>query len=282
MIDMNSTASEKLNELLTAIEAQLNADVLALFGPILHGGEHKVRDAIESLDVHRNKLAVILHTAGGVVEVAERMVTVIRHHYAEVVFIVPDIAMSAGTVLAMSGDAIMMDYASCLGPIDPQVERDGKLVPARSYLLQYERLIQKAKENSLTTPEFAILQGYDQAELHSFRMACNLSIELLVKWLSTFKFKDWLLTETTRTPVTSEAREARAREIANLLMDNERWGSHGRGISSNVLRDELNLHINDLGADRVLLNLVRQYFQLGADFMLRNSLGHFAHTREYL
>lgn len=82
--------------------------------------------------------------------------------------------------------------------------------------------------------------------------------------------------------MTSEAREARAREIANLLMDNERWGSHGRGISSNVLRDELNLHINDLGADRVLLNLVRQYFQLGADFMLRNSLGHFAHTREYL
>lgn len=282
MLDMNSTVSEKLNELLTAIEAQLNADVLALFGPILHGVEHKVRDAIESVGEHRKKLAVILHTAGGVVEVAERMVTVMRHHYAEVVFIVPDIAMSAGTVLVMSGDAIMMDYASCLGPIDPQVERDGKLVPARSYLLQYERLIQKAKDNALTTPEFAILQGYDQAELHSFRMACNLSIELLVKWLSTYKFKDWLLTETTRTPVTAEAREARAREIANLLMDNERWGSHGRGISPNVLRNEMNLHINDLGEDRVLLNLIRQYFQLGADFMVRNSLGHFAHTREYL
>jgi Serine dehydrogenase proteinase len=282
MITMNRTVSEKLDELLAAIEAQLNADVLTLFGPILHGMEHRVREAIESLGEHRSKLAVILHTAGGVVEVAERMVTVIRHHYAEVVFIVPDIAMSAGTVLAMSGDAIMMDYASCLGPIDPQVERDGKLVPARSYLLQYERLIEKAKENALTTPEFAILQGYDQAELHSFRMACNLSIELLVKWLSTFKFKDWLLTETTKTPVTPGAREARAREVATLLMDNERWGSHGRGISPKVLREELNLHINDMGEDRVLLSLIRQYFELGVDFMLRNNLGQFAHTREYL
>lgn len=282
MLDMNATVSEKLDELLGAIEAQLDADVLTLYGPILHGVEHKVRTAIESLDAHRNRLAVILHTAGGVVEVAERMVTVMRHHYAEVVFVVPDIAMSAGTVLVMSGDAIMMDYASCLGPIDPQVERDGKLVPARSYLLQYERLIEKAKNNSLTNPEFAILQGYDQAELHSFRMACNLSIELLVKWLSTYKLKDWLLTETTKTPVTPRAREARAREIATLLMDNEHWGTHGRGISSKVLREELNLHINDLGEDLVLLNLIRRYFELGLDFMLRNNLGHFAHTREYL
>ncbi|MCA9708121.1 MAG: hypothetical protein KDK70_19875 [Myxococcales bacterium] len=274
--------SEKLDELLSAMEARLNADVLTLFGPILHGVERKVREALESLPERRRKLAVILHSGGGVVEVAERMVTVIRHHYSEVVFIVPDIAMSAGTVFVMSGDAIMMDYASCLGPIDPQVERDGKLVPARSYLLQYERLIQKAKDNALTTPEFAILQGYDQAELHSFRMACNLSIELLVKWLSTFKFKDWTLTETARTPVTAETREARAREIANLLMDNERWGSHGRGISSKVLREELNLRINDLEDDRVLSSLVRQYFELGIDFMVRNNLGHFAHSREFL
>lgn len=279
---MNSTASEKLDQLLTAIEAQLNADVLTLFGPIVHGVERKVRDAVESLGEHRGRLAVILHTLGGVVEVTERMVTVIRHHYSEVVFIVPDLAMSAGTLLAMSGDEIMMDYSSCLGPIDPQVERDSKLVPARSYLLQYERLIQKAKENALTTPEFAILQGYDQAELHSFQMACNLSIELLVKWLSTYKFKDWLLTETTKTPVTPEAREERARAIANLLMDNERWGSHGRGISAKVLREELNLHIGDLGEDRVLSNLVRQYWQLANDYMFRNGIGHLAHSREYL
>jgi ClpP class serine protease len=48
-------------------------------------------------------------------------VTVIRKHYKTVNFVVPDYAMSAGTIFCMSGDKIFMDYASALGPIDPQV-----------------------------------------------------------------------------------------------------------------------------------------------------------------
>ena len=47
-------------------------------------------------------------------EVTERMVNIIRHFYEEVVFIVPDVALSAGTIFVMSGDEIMMDYYSCL------------------------------------------------------------------------------------------------------------------------------------------------------------------------
>jgi hypothetical protein len=107
------------------------------------------------------------------------MVNVIRHFYDEVVFIVPDVALSAGTVFVMSGDEILMDYYSCLGPIDPQVERDGKLVPALSYLVQYDRLIDKATAGTLTNAEFAILNKHDLAELHQFEMARDLSISLL-------------------------------------------------------------------------------------------------------
>ena len=44
--------------------------------------------------------------------------------------------MSAGTILCMSGDKIFMDYASILGPIDPQVPTPdtGDYVPALGYL----------------------------------------------------------------------------------------------------------------------------------------------------
>jgi len=118
----------QLDQLASAIEKKLAADVMAIYGPIYPGAETRVRQAIEA---HRGKrkpkLAVVLDTVGGIIEVVERMVTTIRHHYDEVVMIVPDKAMSAGTVLAMSGDAIMMDYFACLGPIDPQVEtKEGK------------------------------------------------------------------------------------------------------------------------------------------------------------
>jgi len=52
-------------------------------------------------------------------------------------FLIPSHAMSAGTILAMSGDAIHMDYYSVLGPIDPQVEnQEGRLIPALGYLIR--------------------------------------------------------------------------------------------------------------------------------------------------
>ena len=50
------------------------------------------------------------------------MVATLRSNYGDVTVIVPDRAMSAGTIFALSADRIMMDYFSCLGPIDPQIE----------------------------------------------------------------------------------------------------------------------------------------------------------------
>jgi hypothetical protein len=84
--------------------------------------------------------------------------------------------MSAGTILVMSGDEILMDYHSCLGPIDPQVERDGRLIPALSYLSQYEDLIEKSQSGGLSTAELVLLQKLDLAELHQFELARDLWI----------------------------------------------------------------------------------------------------------
>jgi hypothetical protein len=282
-LTLNTEAQRTLGDLLTQLENHLGADVLTLVGPIRDGVEHKVRNALEPMPDKRTRLAVMLQTGGGVVEVAERMVNIIRHFYAEVVFIIPDVAMSAGTVFAMSGDSIMMDYFSCLGPIDPQVERDGKLVPALSYLVQYDRLIQKASEGKLTDAEFAILSRFDLAELHQFEMARDLSIELLVGWLARYKFKDWTVTETRQHPVTPEYKEERARDIANVLMNNRRWGSHGRGIPMKVLREaEINLHIDDFAQSPELALVIRKYYGLVVDYMARNGIPHMAHSRMFI
>jgi ClpP class serine protease len=82
----------------------------------------------------RNRLAVILTSPGGSAETVEKLVDIIRHHYGEVYFVIPDEAMSAGTIFAMSGDKIFMDYTSSLGPIDPQVRNGKEWVPALGYL----------------------------------------------------------------------------------------------------------------------------------------------------
>ena len=87
------------------------------------GVEHRARIAIEARKKRRENLFVILDTPGGVRRDCRANRPRLRQHYGEVKFIIPDSAMSAGTVLAMSGDEILMDYHSCLGPIDPQLPR---------------------------------------------------------------------------------------------------------------------------------------------------------------
>ena len=271
---------EDLNRRLTLIGTELRADVVTIVSPILPGLELRLRDAIDALPERQRSVVVILDTPGGVVEVVERMVTALRAIYNYVTVIVPDQAMSAGTILALSADRILMDHLSCLGPIDPQIEKDGKLVPALSYLQQFERLNMKAQEGQLTTAEYALLSKLDLGELYQFEQARELSIELLIKWLSQYKFKHWTTTEAQGIEVTPEMRIGRAEEIAALLNETGRWHSHGRAIDMRTLQGEVGLKIDDI-RETEFHKCVRDYFELLKDYMQREQLFSFVHTREY-
>jgi len=287
MADSNSppttidSVREWAHRQLLSIEELLDADGLAIISPIMFGLEHRVKVAVESREGRRPALFVILDTAGGVVEVVERIVRVLRRHYEEVRFVVPDRAMSAGTVLAMSGDDIWMDYHSCLGPIDPQVEREDRLVPALSYLSQYESLIQKSLTAELSTAELVLLQKLDLAELHQFELARDLSIDLLRRWLANYKFKDWVETETRAEPVTQDMKEERADWIARQLNDHHRWLTHGRGLDMVTLQEELKLKIHDYGQDPHLGQQIWDYFWFLRDHMARNGISSFVHSPSF-
>jgi hypothetical protein len=272
---------EQLNNHLAKIEQFLNADGISIISPILYGLDLRVRDAIELIKEKKNTLVVIHDTPGGVVEVVERIVDCIRHFYKEVIFIIPDRAMSAGTIFALSGDRILMDYYSCLGPIDPQIEKDGKLVPALSYLNQFERLNKKAQEGKLTSAEYALLSKLDLGELYQFEQARELSCELLVEWLTKYKFKNWTKTKTRQVEVTDQLKKERADEIAKLLNNTERWHTHGRGIDKQTLMDEIKLEIEDYTTIEGLGKIIREYSELLKDYMARGNLISFVHSRGY-
>lgn len=278
---IEDSSREWANARLLDLEEMLDADGLSIISPIIETVEHRTRIAIEGRENRRDGLFVILDTPGGVVEVVERIVRVLRRHYEEVKFIVPNRAMSAGTVLAMSGDAILMDYHSCLGPIDPQLEREGSLVPALSYLAQYQALIEKSENGSLSTPELVLLQKLDLAELHRFELARDLSIELLKEWLTKYKFKNWTVTESSRTHVTEDMRKGRAEEIARKLNDQERWLTHGRGIDMRTLREELKLKIDDLDDNPKLKVAVWNYFWFMLSHMQAANNPMFVHTPNF-
>ena len=196
----------------------------------LRHGEHKV-----------NHLVVVLETSGGLMETVERLVAVMRTHYKEVSFVIPNFAFSAGTVLALSGDSIYMDYYSVLGPIDPQYRNsDGSPLPGYGYLQEYKNLVEVI--NGADSPkdcraELAYLvKKFDPALVFRIEQAVQHGVTLVTEWLPKYKFKDWKKTTSTEKPVTGSMRTSRAREIAEILGDAARWHSHGRGISMKDLR----------------------------------------------
>ncbi len=281
MRPLDNHIKNKLTQGLMDIGRMLDSDVVTIISPIVPGLEIRLRQAIEALREKRGIITVILDTPGGVVEVVERMVTVLRSAYEKVTVIVPDRAMSAGTILALSADIIMMDHLSCLGPIDPQIEKEGKLVPALSYLNQFERLNEKAKNGQLSTAEYALLNKLDLGELYQFEQARKLSIDLLIDWLTQYKFKNWIKTETGQQRVTKDMKMERAENIAKLLNDPEKWRSHGRAIDAKTLRQEVKLKIDNFEENVELYKAIRNYFELLCDYMNREDMMSFIHTREY-
>jgi len=277
------TIKSLLNKELTDLEKYLKADVLTFYGPIFDGMEGGFLQVVEQLTQQKahDTLFIILTTDGGSATAVERYVNIIRHHYSEVNFIIPDRAFSAGTIFCMSGNNIYMDYYSVLGPIDPQVlNRENKWVPALGYLDKINELIQKAQNNTLTQAEFIILKDFDLAELRAYEQAKELTIDLLKKWLVKYKFKTWTQHKD-KTTVTQEQKINRAKEIADILSDNRTWKAHSRPLNIEAL-EELGLIINDFGKDQVLTKSLREYHRLVADFVTKNQLNVFVHTRSFI
>jgi hypothetical protein len=283
--DSNRLIESELNGRAKTLEAAAGSHVLSYLGPMYPPADDEIKDAVEEMTGGRRRrqeaLLVVLETDGGLITVAERMARIFRHHYRRVDFLVPTFAMSAGTVLVMAGDDIYMDYASTLGPIDPQIRRQGRFVPALGYLEQYRRLVKKSADGVLTAAEMAILiENFDQAELYQFEHERKLSIALLEQWLVKYKFKNWRVTATSNTPVTRKMRVQRATEIGEKLNDTEVWHSHSRGISMEVLRRNLKLLINDFGSDPALARPVHDYFRLLSDYRMRRGHEFFVlHTK---
>lgn len=287
---VDTSIQKLLLEKLLDIESQFQSDVLTYFGPILDGNENIVLDIIEDLATDpdkKEKLLVVLTTTGGSAIAVERYVNIIRKHYNEVSFVIPDYAYSAGTIFCMSGDNIYMDYFSVLGPIDPQVQnKEGKWVAALGYLDKVNELIKKAQDNILTQAEFLILKDIDLAELRGYEQAKELTIDLLKKWLVKYKFKNWNKHQTNPDKlgidVTDKEKEERAEDIADKLGNNKIWKSHGRPINIETLEKELKLKIEDYSNEKQIREAIRSYYGLLSDYVQKNKFSIFVQTRKFI
>jgi ClpP class serine protease len=196
-------------------------------------------------NLNGENLDLILETPGGAGEVAEDLVKAMRTKFRNIAVIVPGWAKSAGTIMAMAADEILMGPYSGLGPIDAQITYQGKRFSADALLEGMEKIKEEVvKTGSLNRAYIPILQGISPGELQSAENALNFAKVLVTQWLAQYKFRTWERHSSTGTEVTNADRQKRAEEIAKTLCDHGFWKTHARSIKIKDLED-MRLQITD-------------------------------------
>jgi hypothetical protein len=208
------------------------------------------------------KVDLILETPGGSGEAAEDIVRLIRDKYEDVGIIVPGWAKSAGTIMTMAANEILMGPTSALGPIDAQLFWQGKRFSADALLEGMEKIKKEVTDTGVLNKAYIpILQGISPGELQSAQNALDFAKVLVTSWLAKYKFKNWTTHSTSGAPVTDAEKTARANEVAERLCDHRHWLTHGRSIKIDDLR-AMRLQIIDYSQNPRLLDAINRYYAL--------------------
>lgn len=157
--------------------------------------EHLLRSV--DLKQYPETLDLLLHTPGGDPTAAERIVMTCRAYAKSFRVIVPQTAMSAGTLVAMGADSILMTETSELGPIDPQMiigaGKEQTLRPAAAFVDAYTDLINKSQEavrsGNPPHPYIELLRRMDPTWIQVCLKARELARTIATEFLSRYMLK---------------------------------------------------------------------------------------------
>lgn len=213
------------HEFIRKIEAETKRSLIVYFADVRHPNGSIDRDDIapfgDLLQRAGPDVDLLIHSPGGDIDVAEKIVYMCRSNRKSFRVIVPEYAKSAATLIALAADVILMGYASELGPIDPQIvitTPEGRSVqrPARSFLDGLEAIKQKVKDDGELSPVYyPPLSQLDPALLDYCNKAIKRSREFAIKWLKAHMLR------------ASSDKADKAEKIADRLLDVNTYLSHG-------------------------------------------------------
>lgn len=207
-------------------------------------------------DAKSSSIDVYLETPGGSGEAAEVIVRCLRSKFEKVSFIISGEAKSAGTIMALSGDEILMTETGSLGPIDAQVRIGRSVISAYDYIEWTEKKRIEAEDKGMLNPfDATMVAQISPGELSGVNNALKYAEELVTDWLARYKFKNWKITETRHLEVTDEIKIKRANEIAAELTNHAKWRTHGRSIKAEDL-EEIGLKIIKVEQDKKLCEII--------------------------
>jgi membrane-bound ClpP family serine protease len=186
-------------------------------------------------------LDLILHTPGGETAATESIVDYLYSTFGtNIRAFVPQLAMSAGTMIACACEEIIMGKQSSLGPIDPQF---GNL-PAHGIVEEFKRAHQEIRTDPSKIPLWQpIIAKYNPTLIGECEKAIQWSNDMVKEWLARGMLRDC------DDPV------SKAADVATELSDHALTKSHARHLSAEKCKS-IGLKVSMLEDDQRLQDAV--------------------------
>ncbi len=208
-------------------------------------------------------LDLILHTPGGDLAATESIIDYLHKMFNnDIRAIIPQISMSAGTIIALSCKQIIMGKQSNLGPVDPQIGG----VACQAVLDEFESAKSDIKNNPSSIPLWqSIIGKYHPTFLGKCKQSIDWSESLVKEWL----LKNMCVGD-----------EKKANKIVKAFADHSTQKSHARHISIDQCK-KAGLNIIDMELDDELQDIIltahhsymHTFTSTGAVKIVENQLG---------
>lgn len=149
--------------------------------------KNALMQAVYGLDKSKG-LDLILHTPGGNTAATESIVNYLRSIFGNNIrAFIPQIAMSAGTMIALSCNEIIMGKQSNIGPIDPQFGG----MSCAGVIEEFDTAIEDIRRNPISANLWSlIISKYHPTFLGDCKKAIDWSEKMVKDWLCTNMLSD--------------------------------------------------------------------------------------------
>jgi len=188
-------------------------------------------------------LDLILHTPGGNMAATESIVSYLKQKFGnDIRAIVPQIAMSGGTMIACSCKEIVMGRQSNLGPVDPQLNG----VPAAGVIEEFKKAHAEIKGDPSRVQVWQfILNKYPPSFLGQCENAFDRAVNFVRKELESNMFSE----------LPKRQKASRARRAVRALTDFSGNKGHDRHIHYDELK-AIGLNVSQLESSQTFQDLV--------------------------
>lgn len=122
------------NAIIGQVSDEYEADIYLYSGAIDDSGFGKITKAVAN-NKNRDKAVLILVTNGGLANAAYQIARLFQTQYEDFTIFCPSRCKSAGTLIALGANRLIMDAFSELGPLDVQLVKQNEIFARKSGLL---------------------------------------------------------------------------------------------------------------------------------------------------